>query len=89
MTRTPTSTDFVCLWFVWGLVGSFELQYTGRWAHRTTYIQSLGQRYGLRLENSTTLVGHTHFVRPAPSQIYRRDEPLSQFGVVFVYQKPL
>ena len=65
----------------------YELGFTGRWSHAPSYVEALAQRNGLTVERKQLVPGKTHFARPAPTQIYRRDDPLTHKSVVYVLQK--
>ena len=66
----------------------FELGFTGRWSHTPSYVEALAETTGLTIARKQAVTGKTHFVRPAPAQIYRRDDPLTHRSFVYVLQKP-
>mmetsp|Transcript_37039 Transcript_37039/g.99870 ORF Transcript_37039/g.99870 Transcript_37039/m.99870 type:complete len:558 (-) Transcript_37039:5-1678(-) len=66
----------------------FELGFTGRWSHTPSYVEALAETTGLAIARKQAVTGKTHFVRPAPAQIYRRDDPLTHRSIVYVLQKP-
>ena len=64
----------------------FDLQFSGRWEHRSAYVRHAAMEAGLVMRHYEVIKGASHFSSPAPGKILRSDELISHSGAIFVLQ---